>query len=41
MEGRSKEKQKSIMDLMNERIKEYNYLVDHKHIKMKNSEETK
>ena len=27
--------------MLNERIKEYNYLVDHKHIKEKHSEDTK
>lgn len=27
--------------MLNERIEEYNYLIDHKHIINKNSEETK
>lgn len=36
-----KSKDKNIMRMLNDRIVEYNYLIDHKHIKEKNSEDTK
>ena len=41
MMTKSREQKTNIMDMMNERVKEYNYLIDHKHLKEKNSEDTK
>lgn len=31
----------NVSKMMNDRVRQYNYLIDHKHIKEKNSEDTK